>query len=228
MPGERLESIIRATARNGLQFTGHVVGDAAVTELVRAYSSVNTEFSIKETRPSLTHANFMTPSVIETMAEVGIVADMQPAWLYLDARNLVNHFGADRLRYFQPLKSLFEAGVTVGGGSDHWHRLDRDTAINPFSPFLGMWVTLTRSPQFYDGTIHPSEILSREQALRLYTTNSAYLLFMEEDIGSLEAGKYADMIVIDRDILSCDVAEIRHTRVLQTYLNGNLVYNAHD
>lgn len=224
LSGERLESIIDAAAKNGLQFTGHVVGDAAVTELVRAYSRVNTEFSIKETRPALTHANFMTASVIETMAEVGIVADIQPAWLYLDARNLVNHFGPDRLRYFQPLRSLFDAGVTIGGGSDHWHRLDRDTATNPFNPFLGMWITLTRSPQSYEGTINSSEALTREQALRFYTTNNAYLLFMEESIGSLEAGKYADMIVIDRDILTCDLADIKHTKVLQTYLSGNLVY----
>ena len=224
LSGDRLESIIRAAAKNGLQFTGHVVGDAAVTELVRAYSSVNAEFPIEEKRLSLTHANFMTPSVIETMAELGIVADMQPAWLYLDGRNLVSHFGPDRLRYFQPLKSLFEAGVTIGGGSDHWHRLDRDTATNPFNPFLGMWITLTRSPQSYEGTINSSEALSREEALRLYTSNSAYLLFMEENVGSLEPGKYADMIVIDRDILTCDLADIRHTKVLQTYLNGDLVY----
>jgi predicted amidohydrolase YtcJ len=226
LSGERLESIIRAAAENGLQYTGHVVGDAAVTELVRAYSSVNEEFPIGETRPTLTHANFMTPSVIETMAEVGIVADIQPAWLYLDARNLVMHFGEDRLRYFQPLKSLFEAGVVIGGGSDHWHLLDRDAATNPFNPFLGMWITLTRNSRFYEGEINAAEALTREQALRLYTTNSAYLLFMEESVGSLEPGKYADMIVIDRDILTCDVADIRHTKVLQTYLGGELVYAA--
>jgi predicted amidohydrolase YtcJ len=228
LSGDRLESIIHAAAINGLQFTGHVVGDAAVTELVRAYSSVSSEFSIEESRPALTHANFMTPAVIETMAELGIVADMQPAWLYLDARNLVSHFGPGRLRYFQPLKSLFEAGVTIGGGSDHWHRLNRDTATNPFNPFLGMWITLTRSPQSYEGTINSSEALSREQALRLYTSNNAYLLFMEDDVGSLEPGKYADMIVIDRDILTCDLADIRHTKVLQTYLNGDLVYAVSD
>lgn len=224
----RLESIIRAAAESGLQFTGHVVGDAAVTELVRAYESVNSEFPIEHTRPALTHANFMTPAVIEKMAELGIVADIQPAWLYLDSRNLLKQFGDDRLRYFQPLKSLFDAGVIFGGGSDHWHRLDRDSATNPFNPFLGMWITLTRSARFYDGAVNSAEALTREQALRLYTTNSAYLLFMEENVGSLEPGKYADMIVIDRDILTCELDDLKQTKVLQTYVSGALIYAAND
>ena len=228
LSGERLEKLIRATVDSGLQFTAHVVGGAAVSELVRAYDAVNGDSPIRHSRPTLTHANFITPPVIARMAALGIVADIQPAWLYLDSRNLMRQLGEERLRHFQPLQSLFAAGVIVGGGSDHWHRLDGADATNPFNPFLGMWITLTRKPRFHDGVLFGEEALTREQALRLYTTNNAYILFLEEHVGSLEPRKYADMIVIDRDILECEVDEIRSTRVLQTYFNGELVYDAND
>ena len=226
LSGDRLERIIRAAADSGLQFTGHVVGDAAITELVRAYVAVSSESSIRHLRPSLTHANFITGQVIGQMAEWGIVADIQPAWLYLDSHNLLDQWGEDRLRHFQPLKSLFDAGVPVAGGSDHWHRLDSHSATNPFNPFLGMWIALKREPRYVGHAVNGEQALTREQALRLYTTNAAYILFREEQVGSLEPGKYADMIVVDRDILKSELDDIRETRVLHTYVNGEEVYDA--
>ncbi|WP_425409813.1 amidohydrolase [Hyphococcus sp.] len=225
LSGERLEQIIEATARAGLQYTGHTVGDGAVTELVRAYKAVSKRAPLRQTRPSLTHANFMTPDVIETMSDVGIVADIQPAWFYLDGAMMVEQLGKDRMRYFQPLNTLFGKGVMIGGGSDHWHRLDPDTAVNPFNPFLSMWITMARTPRFFnEQTLFPEEALTRREALRMYTTNNAFLLFRENEIGSLEAGKFADLIVVDRDVLECSLEDFRNTRVVQTYLNGDLVY----
>ena len=226
LSGERLERLIRAASEAGLQFTGHVVGDAAVTELVRAYGAVTSESSIRNLRPSLTHANFITQQVIGQMAEWGVVADIQPAWLYLDSNNLLDQWGEDRLRHFQPLRSLFDAGVMVAGGSDHWHRLDSHSATNPFNPFLGMWITLKRVPRHVGYAVNRDQALTREQALRLYTTNAAYILFREEQVGSLEPGKYADMIIVDRDILDSDLDDISNTSVLRTYVSGELVYDA--
>ena len=226
LSGDRLERLIQAATNAGLQFTGHAVGDAAITELVRAYGAVTRETSIRHLRPSLTHANFIPEQVIGQMAEWGIVADMQPAWLYLDSNNLLDQWGENRLRHFQPLKSLFDAGVLVAGGSDHWHRLDSHSATNPFNPFLGMWIALGRVPRYADHAVNEDQVLTREQALRLYTTNAAYLLFREEQVGSLEPGKYADMIVVDRNILESNLDDIRDTRVLHTYVNGELVYDA--
>ena len=226
LSGDRLERIIRAAADSGLQFTGHAVGDAAVAELVRAYGAVSSESFIRHLRPSLTHANFITAQAIVQMARWGIVADIQPAWLYLDSHNLLDQWGENRLRHFQPLKSLFDAGVLVAGGSDHWHRLDSNSATNPFNPFLGIWIVLKREPRHVGHVLNAEQALTREQALRLYTTNAAYILFREEQVGSLEPGKYADMIVVDRDILTSELDDIRDTRVLSTYVNGELVYDA--
>jgi predicted amidohydrolase YtcJ len=96
--------------------------------------------------------------------------------------------------------------------------------VNPYNPFLGMWVTITRRARWYEGQLHPEEALTREQALRFYTTNNAHLLFLEKDTGSLEVGKFADLAVLDTDILTCPVDRIRETKVLRTYLGGKLVY----
>src|SRR5947207_15992969 len=97
-------------------------------------------------------------------------------------------------------------------------------SVNPYNPFLGMQTTITRKAKLYDGQLHPEEALSREQALRFYTINNARLMFLEDQVGSIEAGKRADLIVVDRDILTCPVDDIKDTRCLRTYLDGRLVY----
>jgi predicted amidohydrolase YtcJ len=136
----------------------------------------------------------------------------------------MKQFGNDRLRWFQPLHSLFEAGAIAGGGSDHMQKIGAMRAINPYHPFLGMWVTITRQAKNFDGTLHIEEALTREQAIRFYTANNAYLLFREKDTGSLEPGKFADFIVLDTDILTCPVEAIPKTKVLRTYLAGKSVF----
>ena len=99
-------------------------------------------------------------------------------------------------------------------------------AINPYHPFLGMWVTITRRARGYEGQLHPAQALDRLQALRFYTINNAYLMFTEKDTGSIEAGKFADFIVIDRNYLTCPVDAIRHIKVRETWLAGRKVFDA--
>lgn len=221
---DRLLPMVRAAVESGLQFTAHSVGDGAVHALLDVYEELASEKSIRETRPCITHCNFMSAEAVEKMARLGVVADIQPAWLYLDAHTLEAQFGYDRLRYFQPLKSLFEAGAIAGGGSDHMQKIGSLRSINPYNPFLGMWVTITRQGKYYDGRLHPEEALTREQAIRFYTRNNAYLLFLDDEVGSLEAGKRADMILLDRNILECAVDDICQTRVLRTWVDGETVH----
>src|SRR5262249_19444770 len=170
------------------------------------------------------HSNFMSREAVEQAARLGVVVDIQPAWLYLDTRTLVAQFGIERLRFFQPLRSLFEAGVIAGGGSDHMQKIGSLRSINPYHPFLGMWVAITRRAKGYEGRLHPQEALTREQAIRFYTINNAHLLFLEDRIGSLEEGKQADFVVINRDLLTCPEDEIRQARALATYLDGKCVF----
>ncbi|HKQ38028.1 MAG TPA: amidohydrolase family protein, partial [Verrucomicrobiae bacterium] len=119
IPRERLLPIVLTTALEGLQFTAHSVGDGAVHTLLDVYQEVNQSVPIRNTRPCITHCNFMSREAVDALATMGVLADIQPAWLYLDTRTLVAQFGYERMRYFQPLQSLFKAGAIIGGGSDH-------------------------------------------------------------------------------------------------------------
>ncbi|MCU0877671.1 MAG: amidohydrolase [Pirellulaceae bacterium] len=221
---DNLNLIVQSAVDEGLQFTAHSVGDGAVHTLLAAYENANKTTPVRPTRPCITHCNFMSREAIEQMAKLGVVADIQPAWLYLDARTLTAQFGNDRLRYFQPLRTLFEQNVIAGGGSDHMQKIGSLRSINPYNPFLGMWVTVTRQARWFEGQLHAEEALSREQAIRFYTMNNAYVVFLEDKIGSLEPGKLADLIVVDRDLLTCPIDDIRSTQVLATFLSGKQIY----
>lgn len=223
MSRERLTPVVRAAGKAKLQFTAHCVGDGGVTVLLDAYENVLAEKQ-ELLRPCITHCNFLSTESIQRMKKMGVVADIQPIWLYSDARTLCAQFGDERLKLFQPLKTMFDAGVIVGGGSDHMQKIGADRAINQYDPFLGMWITLTRQARWQDTPLHPEQALSREQAIRMYTTNNAWLLFRESQIGALKKGMLADFIVIDRDVLTCPIDEVRKTTVLETYVNGKSVY----
>lgn len=221
---ERLLPIVKTTLECGLQFTAHSQGDGAVHTLLDVYEELDKTRPVRQNRPCITHSSFMSPEAVEKVAKLGVVVDLQPAWLYLDTRTLAGHFGYERLRYFQPLRSLFRARAMIGGGSDHMQKIGSIRSVNPYNPFLGMWVTVTRKAKGYEGVLHPEQALSRREAIRFYTANNAYLLFQEKETGSIEAGKQADLVVLDTDILKCPVDEIRNTRVLQTYIAGKLVF----
>ena len=217
---KRLEELVRACVKRNLAFTAHCQGDAAVEALVDVYRRVNKDLPIAPSRSSITHSSFMSQEAIDGAAQLGVGVDLQPAWLYLDARTLLEQFGDERLKYSTPLQSLFRSGVKAGGGSDHMQKIGSLRSVNPYNPFLGMWIAVTRSARWHDAAIHPEQALSREQMIRFYTINNAWLMRAEQDIGSLEVGKLADFIVIDRDLLTCNADDIRHTQVLSTWLNG--------
>ena len=224
IPPERLEKIARLSLANGLQPTAHTVGDAAVDALIDAYEAVNKDLPVRDLRPCICHANFQSRDAVDRMAKYGIVADLQPAWLYLDGATLTKHFGDKRTAWFQPYRAIFDAGVVVAGGSDHMQKLGSLRSINPYNPFLGIWTVLARQPRWTDQPFHPEQGITRQEALRLYTINCAFLTFEERQKGSLEAGKLADFIVIDRDIMTCPVDQVKDIQVLETWLGGRRVY----
>ena len=228
VPPGKAYSIARLALTHGLQPTAHSVGDGAVHAMVEAYAEINDEFRVREMRPCITHSNFMSPEAIKRMAEIGIVADLQPAWLERDGATLAKQFGEARLSYFQPYRSLRDAGVIVGGGSDHMQKIGGMRSINPYNPFFGMWITLRRQPRWTDTPLHLEQRLTREEAIRLYTIDNAFITFTESERGSIEVGKLADLVILDRDILTCPVDEVKDIAVLRTYLGGKLVHEAPD
>lgn len=222
---EKLYQIAKLALSSGLQFTAHSQGDGAVHNMIDAYERINRDdFPVVNLRPSITHASFMSAEAIGKMQQLGVVANLQPAWLYLDGATLRNQFGAERMTYFQPFHTLSEHKVTVGGGSDHMQKIGSFRSINPYNPFLGMWITLARHPRWTEEPLHTEQNLTREQAIQLYTINNAFLTFQEDKKGSLEPNKLADFIVLDRDILTCPLEEVKSIEVEQTYLGGERIY----
>jgi predicted amidohydrolase YtcJ len=223
---EPLYRAARLALQNDLQFTAHSQGDGAVHAMIDAYERINREFPVRAQRPCITHSSFMSPEAIEKMRDIGVVADLQPAWLERDGGTLRAQFGDARMRYFHPYKSLFDAGVMVGGGSDHMQKIGSMRSINPYNPFYGMWVTMVRQPRWTEQPLHAEQRISREQAIRLYTINNAFIMFGEKEKGSLEAGKLADFIVLGQDILTCPLDQVKNIQVAQTWVGGRQVYDS--
>ena len=221
---ERLEQLVEKVTAAGLQFTAHSVGDAAVKLLIDTYEKVNPRHSIRAARSSVTHCNFMQPGSIAQAAKLGVCIDMQPIWLHMDGRTLTQHFGEERMVDFQPLRACFDQKVMVGGGSDHMQKIGSFRSVNPYNPWLGMWTAITRQARKLDKPVHLENALTRQEALRLYTTNNAYLLKNEQHTGSIEPGKLADLILTDRDPLTCPIGDLVQTQVLKTWMGGKLVH----
>lgn len=222
IPQEQLRMVVEEGVKRKWQMTAHTAGEGAMDELLDAYEFVNRANPIKDLRLCITHANFPSKRNLERCRQLGVVADVQPAWLYKDGTTLLNVLGKERVRWFQPYKTWLEY-TTVGGGSDHMLRFDALNSTNPWDPWLGMAVALHRTTE--RGTeLFPDEALTREQAIRLYTINNAFITHEEKSKGSLEVGKLGDLIVIDRDVLTCPATDVAKTQVLLTVVGGKVVH----
>jgi predicted amidohydrolase YtcJ len=224
VPRENLFAMAQTAAELGWQMTAHTTGGGATDLLLDAYENVNRTISIADLRFTVTHGNFPNARAIERSKKLGVVYDIQPFWLYLDGPAIKDVFGPERMKDFQPLRSLIDAGIVVGGGSDHMIRFDPREATNPYHPFLGMWIAVTR--KMVDGNVlNPEQRITRMEALKMWTWNGAYLTFEEKEKGSIEPGKLADLAVITRNYATCPEDEIKDIEVLRTVIGGKVVYD---
>jgi predicted amidohydrolase YtcJ len=208
----------------GWQMTAHVTGGGSLDILLDAYEAANKTKSIVDRRFTVTHANFPNQHAIQQAKRLGVAFDIQPQWLHLDGPAIQNTFGAERMKDFMPLRSLISAGIVVGGGSDHMIRLDPRLSTNPYHPFGAMWMAMTR--RMADGNVfHPEQRISRMEALKMWTLNNAYLMFAENDVGSIQPGKLADMVIIFEDFANCPEENIKDIEPLETIVGGRLVYD---
>ena len=212
-------------AQRGWQLAGHAAGDAALDFLLNAYQKVQFSQDIRERRFLILDSDFQGGQDWRRCTDLGLGVVLEPGDLYQDGSNLMKTLGTLRLTEFASFKGWFDRGITAGGASGHLAGLDSHTAVNPWNPWLGIWTTLTRETKEGE-VIKADEQLNREQAIRLYTINNAWLNFQETNKGSLEPGKLADLIVLDTDVMKCPVNEIRNTKVLLTMVDGKVVWEA--
>jgi predicted amidohydrolase YtcJ len=224
VPKENVFVMAHLADELGWQMTAHVTGGGALDLLLDAYEAADRVKPIAGRRFTVTHANFPNAQAIERARRLGVAFDMQPAWLHFDGAAIRDVIGPERMKDFLPLRSLLEAGLIVGGGSDQMIRFDARLATNPYHPFYGMWMAVARETK--EGlVINPEQRISREQALKMWTWNNAYLMFAENEVGSIEPGKRADMAVITKDFLKCPEREIKDIEVLRTLVGGKIVYD---
>lgn len=222
-PREELLAIVSAAGEAGWGFTAHCTGGGSVELLLDVFEEADKTIPIRDKRFSIIHGNFFTERSIRKMKELGIYANVQPAWFYKDADAMKFFLGEERVRNFNPFRSLIDAGVMVNGSSDHMVKLDANTSINPYNPFLSMWSAITRTTE-RGSVIMPSEAITREEALRMYTSDNAYTSFEESVKGTIEPGKLADIAVLSEDILTCDVDKIKEIVSVMTIVGGRIVY----
>ncbi|HYM09997.1 MAG TPA: amidohydrolase [Bryobacterales bacterium] len=219
----KLLAVMRAARDKGFSLTAHAQGGGAVDAFLDVLETLDRERPIRPTRSHLIHASFQSPAAIARMKRLGILADAQAAWLYEDAPALEQVFTHEGMRWFIPLRSYLDAGIVVSNSSDHMIGFDKNKAVNPYNPFLSMWIAVTRQTA-RDGVLYPQDRVSREEALKMNTIWPAYLQFAENAKGSIETGKLADMVVIDRDYLTCPEGEIKNIEPVMTILDGMIVY----
>jgi hypothetical protein len=221
-PPEKYLAVFRAAREKGWQLSAHAQGGGAVDAFLDTMEALDKERPIAASRSHWIHASFQSPEALQRARRLGVLADVQPAWLYLDGDALERVVGSEGMRYFFPLRSYIDAGIHIAGGSDHMIGWDKNTATNPYNPFLGMWTCVTRKTTRGE-VIHPEQKITREEALRMYTIWAAERMFAEKDYGSIETGKLADLVAIDRDYLSCPEDDIARIEPVMTVLDGKIV-----
>lgn len=222
-----LYDIMKAAREMGWPLTAHSQGGGAIDALLDCWERMDKQKPMEPTRSHLMHASFQSPEAIDRLAKLRLPADVQMAWLYLDGPALSKVFPNGGMRYFIPLKTYRKKGILLAGGSDHMVGHDKNSATNPYNPFLGMWNAITR--KMTNGEVlHPEERISREEALRMYTSWAAWMQHAEKDRGSIEKGKLADLTMIDRDYLRVPADGIRDIEPLMVIVDGKIVHEKKD
>jgi predicted amidohydrolase YtcJ len=220
---QQIASAFAIGHRLGWQMVAHVTGDAGVDVVLDAIEAAQKAQPTPDRRHTLLHAYFVNAETAARAARLGVLIDTQPAWYYKDAAALAGALGRERLAHFIGLRTWREAGAVVSINTDHMFGLDRDDAMNPFNPFLTMYTAVTRRTESGD-VVSGGEAVSREDALRMMTSEAARFSFDEKTRGSIEPGKLGDFAVLDQNLLTCPPERLRAIRADITVAGGRIAY----
>ncbi len=234
-PLAQFTDIAIAVNRLGWRFAPHVNGgvagavrgtftaDEVLESTLAAYEAADRDRPIKERRWIMEHIPFATPAQLDRLAKLGVVVSLQAAGYNGGYEAAVKAVGKERAERQTPIRDMLERHMIVCAGSDFGGPLPDDP--HPNNPFKYFYYYVTRKT--IDGRLlGPEEKISRAEALRLFTVNSAYATFEEKVKGSIEPGKLADFVVLSQDIMTVPDDQILATKVTATYVGGRKVFPA--
>jgi len=219
VPPEHVYEVSVAALKTGMQVCSHSIGPRANHELLNEYERALKKVPVKDHRFRSEHAEIITPSDVKRFAQLGVIPSVQPVHHTSDMEFLPYRLGNERCKTMaSPWRSLIDEGCILPCGSDF--------AIYSHNPLTGIYAAVTRKNE--DGTpengYYEEQCLTREEAIKGYTIWPAYAAFLENKTGSIEKGKYADITVFDKDILTIDPEELLKTQVIYTIVAGKIVY----
>lgn len=213
---EQYTAIVRALNRMGWRVFTHAVGDAGIDQILEGYEAANADETIVGERWGIEHGFIPQPDQFDRMRALDLYVTAQNH-LYVAGPSLVKYWGAERAGWTTPVKAYLDAGVPVSGGTD--------APVIPYPPAWVIYHFVSRDT-ISGGVMGADQKISREDALRLVTRNYPFLTFEEDQKGTIEVGRYADMVVIDRNIMEVPEKGIRDMAVLQTVVGGDVVYES--
>lgn len=215
MTPDQAREMIETSAALGWQLGTHAIGDAAIETVAGLYHESLTKQPRADHRWFLSHFTMIPSSAtMDMMAKDGVWAAAQPNFLYNLMGRYKSTLDGERLTHINPVASPLKHEVRVAFGSDNL----------PIGPMVGIYAATTRKGPAGD-ILGPEEAVTREEAIRLYTREAAYLTWDEKKKGSLEPGKFADLIVLDRDPLTVPDEQLLDTQVDLTIVNGRVVFD---
>lgn len=215
---ENLHAKIKKAYENGYPAAIHAIGDRALSVVLDGIEKTLDECGSHGPLPfRIIHAEIADAELIERMAKLPVVVDMQAIFMPTDVHWLDDKLG-ERAKIAYPIKSMIDAGLTLTGGSD--------CPVETYEPVKGIYAAVTRQDLdgYPQGGFNPSERISVEEAVRIYTANVHVATGQEEVLGTLEEGMFADFVVLEDNIFEMPVEEIQDLKVDATYLAGRCVY----
>lgn len=216
-PEQELYDLIKKADATGLQIAAHAIGDKANAWILNAFEQAFAENGMRQARHRIEHSQVVLPADIQRFRDLGIIASIQPSHCIDDMRWAEKRIG-DRVKHSYLFNSFVKAGVHIAFGTD-W-------AVEPLNPMLGLYAAVTREfPEGGpEGGWFPDERISLAQAIEFYTLGAAYAEFQEEVKGSIEPGKLADVVVLNKNLFEISPREILSTKVDLTILGGKIVF----